>query len=93
MTKPKSSGQNAGLNAQQANIATASTAPACATRSPDRALPGTRVVNAVRATLKNESGSSPRGGGTRTYCLRPSQKISVAMNIRMPGMPNATAGP
>ena len=26
-------------------------------------------------------------GGRRTYCLRPSQKISVAMNMSAPGTP------
>ena len=93
ITKWKPSGQNAGLVAQQASMKTASAAPDAATSKPGLPCPATREVNAVRATLKNECGSSPRVGGTRTYCLRPSQKISVAMNIRMPGIPNATAGP
>ena len=40
----------------------------------------------------NESGSAPEGG-TFTYCRRPAQKMTVAMNISTPGTPNATAGP
>ena len=74
-------------------IATAKATPKPATSRPLRPCPATLLVSAVRATLKNESGSSPRVGGTRTYCRRPSQKMMVAMPIRMPGMPNATAGP
>ena len=99
MTKWKSSGQkgrltpNHACSAQHSSIATARATPKPATSRPGRPCPPTRVVSAVRATLKNESGSLPSVGGTRTYCLRPSQKITVAMPIRMPGMPNATAGP
>ena len=47
---------------------------------------------AERTTRRNESGFGG-AGGTCTYFLRPDQKITVAMNIRMPGMPNATLGP
>ncbi len=46
----------------------------------------------MRATRKNECGSEG-AGGTFTYFLRPDQKMTVAMNIRIPGTPNASAGP
>lgn len=99
MTKWKSSGQNGrampkpACRAQQASIASASSAPAPATSSPRLPCPGACASSAVRATWKKESGSSPRLGGTRTYLPRPSQKTKVARNISTPGMPNATAGP
>ena len=34
-----------------------------------------------------------RAGGTCTYFFFPLQNTMVAMNIMMPGMPKATAGP
>ena len=84
---------NHACSAQHSSIATASATPNPATSNPGLPCPAFRDNSAVRATLKNESGSSPRLGGTRTYFPRPSQKTSVAMNISTPGMPNATAGP
>ena len=46
----------------------------------------------ARRRRRNECGFGG-AGGTITYCLRPSQKTTVEMNISTPGMPNATAGP
>jgi hypothetical protein len=66
-------------------------APAPATIRPGRDWPP-RASRAVRATLLNESGFGA-AGGTCTYFLRPAQNTSVAIAIRMPGMPKATAGP
>jgi hypothetical protein len=60
--------------------------------SPGRPCPSPRAQSAVNATRRNECGSAG-AGGTFTYFLRPDQKMTVAMNIRMPGIPNATAGP
>ena len=51
-----------------------------------------RTRCASRDTRRNECGFGG-AGGTITYCLRPSHRITVAMNISTPGMPNATAGP
>ena len=70
----------------------ASAAPMAATMSPGRPCPSPRDHSAVRATRRNECGSAD-AGGTFTYFLRPAQKMTVAMNIRIPGMPNATAAP
>jgi hypothetical protein len=49
-------------------------------------------ASAVRETFRNECGFGG-AGGTNTYCLRPSQKITVAMNMSAPGIPKATLGP
>ena len=93
ITKPHASGQivtPANLSAHSSSIATAPTMPTAATSVPGpKPLPS----SALRTMLRNESGSLPRDGGTLTYLLRPSQKMKVAMNMRMPGMPNAHAGP
>ena len=93
ITKSNFSGQKDGPMAKHSITSTAVAMPAAATSNPGLPCPPRRANKAVRDTLANESGSSPRVGGTRTYCLRPSQKISVAMNISAPGMPKAIAGP
>src|SRR5690606_16406202 len=93
MTNPHASGQiptSANFSAHSASITTAPTRPTAATSVP---MPNPLPSNALRTMLRKESGSLPRDGGTLTYFLRPSQKMKVAMNIRMPGMPNAHAGP
>ena len=72
--------------------AMAAITPVTATHRPGRPWPGDWVSKAVRITLPKEFGSFG-GSGTSTYFLRPIQKIKVAMNIRMPGMPKAQAGP
>ena len=75
-----------------ANEAIAPITPRTATVRPGRPAPGLCASRAVRATRMKECGS--RGlGGTLTYFLRPLQNTRVAMAIRMPGMPKATAGP
>ena len=93
ITNSNCAGQNAGFSAQHTSSTAASVAPQAARTSPGRPLPSARADSAVAATWKKECGSWPRVGGTRTYCVRPSQKISVAIPIRIPGMPKATAGP
>ena len=90
ITKLKCSGHQVGAIAQAANMPMAATAPSTARMSPPRPLPG--ASKALRATLISESGLVGEGG-TCTYFLRPLQKITVAMNMRMPGMPKAHAGP
>ena len=56
------------------------------------ASPALPAARAVRQTRRKELGSGGVGGRS-TYCRRPIQKTSVAMNIKAPGMPKATAGP
>ena len=63
-------------------------APAPAQKEPVRP----RFRSALRTTSRKECGFFPVGG-IFTYWLRPSQKMSVAIPIRIPGMPKATAGP
>src|SRR5882724_11318296 len=47
---------------------------------------------ASRETRRNECGFGG-AGGTITYCLRPSHKTAVEMNMSTPGIPKANAGP
>ncbi len=54
--------------------------------------PAPLVERAVRDTRENECGFGA-AGGTCTYFFFPLQNTMVAMNIMMPGMPKATAGP
>ena len=74
----------------EASEHSASTAPIPATTSPARPWPGAN--SAVRTTRRNECGLDA-AGGTCTYFLRPAQKMTVAIAISTPGMPNATLGP
>ncbi len=62
-------------------------------RAPSRNEPARpRFRSALRTTSRKEWGFFPVAG-IFTYWLRPSQKMTVAIPIRIPGMPKATAGP
>ena len=89
--KPISTAFTNPIEGISASDATASTTPAAANIVP-APFPGAGPMRALRTTLRKESGSGGEGG-TWTYFLRPAQKITVATNIRMPGMPNAMLGP
>ena len=67
--------------------------PDCAGDRPRAAWPPGELRSAVDATAE-ERVRIGRGSAARARSgSRPSQKITVAINIRTPGMPNATAGP
>ena len=76
----------------QASTSTASVKPVTARIRPGRPRSIEGAISAVRTTRRKPCGSDGVGG-TTTYLRRPDQKMTVAMNIRMPGMPKAQRGP
>ena len=87
-------GMKAKIESTRKTAFTPSTASSgCSVRARSRKRPPwRRLRQALAITAVNECGSRP-DGGTLTYRPRPIQKTSVAIPIRMPGIPNATAGP